>query len=422
MIDRIKKHIVSPYLFSIITKVLLALVGFIFVVIQARYLGAYIKGEVAYINSITAVTSIIFGFGIHQAYPFYKKKSNDNLRPVFLRMALLYLLVYGVFAVGLSIIFKASERWIAIFLITPVMVYNKIVSYLVMVDNPNRKNAVETIVNILILVAVIVMYYVVPASFFAGAMLILSKDLLMATNYTWSMRADLKISCRLKMSTILELVRFGFFPMLALLMTTLNYRVDIIMLEGYVTSDLVGIYSVGVMLAERVWMIPDAMKDVMLSKVVQGADEKEVAFAVRICNTTCLVVILMIIIFGEPLIRVIFGSEFQGAYEITVIILIGVFFMIYYKMIASFNIVMGKQRMNFVFMSISVVANVVGNALLIPVYGNQGAAFSSILSYGVCALCFIVYFMRTTGMPFRRLLLLSRVDLVRIKRRLSKNM
>jgi O-antigen/teichoic acid export membrane protein len=420
MLSNIKRNLGNPYLFSVITKVLLALVGSLFVVIQARYLGAYIKGEVAYINSITAITSIVLGFGIHQAYPYLKKKSPENLRPLFLRMALMYLLVYILLAIGLIIILEVDEQWVAIILITPVMVYNKIVSYLVMIDHPNRKNAVEAIINILVLLMVIVMYFLVPASFVAGALLVLIKDLLMAFSYTWSMRSDFRISYRLRLPKVLELIRFGFFPMLALLMTTLNYRVDIIMLEGYVTSDLVGVYSIGVMLAERVWMIPDAMKDVMLSRVAKGADKEEVAFVIRVSNTACLVVVLGIIVLGEPLIRFIFGSEFQGAYEITVIILIGVFFMIYYKIIASYNIVMGKQVINFIFLSISVLTNIIGNRLLIPVFGNQGAAFSSILSYGICALCFVVHFVRTTNVPLYQMFFVNRGDLKRIQHRFSK--
>lgn len=417
MINRLKRYFGNPYFFSVITKMILALLGFAFVIIQARFLGAYIKGEVAYINSITAITSIVFGFGVHQAYPYLKLKNQENLRPLFLRMAVIYLLVYTILSIGLSIALRIDEKWIAIILITPMMVYNKIVSYIVMVDHPNRKNALEVIINIFILLAVIIMYFFVPASFLIGAALVLLKDLIMAVIYTWSMRADFRVPYRLKPSKVLELVRFGFFPMLALLMTTLNYRVDIIMLERVVTSDMVGIYSIGIMLAERVWMIPDAMKDVLLSKVSKGADKKEVAFAIRACNTACLVIVLGIIILGEPLIRIIFGSEFKGAYEITVIILIGVFFMIYYKMIASYNIVMGKQMINFIFLGISVLTNVIGNLILIPKFGNQGAAFSSILSYGVCALCFIIYFMRSTGAHISQLLFINRNDLKRIHHR-----
>ena len=93
------KLIKNPYIFSILSKLIVTVLGFLFTVLQSRYLGASIKGEVAFISSVTSITAIVFGFGIHQAYPYYKAKTQENLRPVFLWIALLYLFIYMVISV-----------------------------------------------------------------------------------------------------------------------------------------------------------------------------------------------------------------------------------------------------------------------------------------------------------------------------------
>ncbi len=51
----------NPYVFSVVTKICIVLLGFIYTVLQSRYLGAALKGDVAYISSITSITAIVFG-------------------------------------------------------------------------------------------------------------------------------------------------------------------------------------------------------------------------------------------------------------------------------------------------------------------------------------------------------------------------
>ena len=86
MFANIKKAIKNPYVFSIISKILIVLVGFLYTVVQSRYLGAEIKGQVAYVTSVTSIAAIVFGFGLRHAYPYFKKNSDHDVLPVFMRI------------------------------------------------------------------------------------------------------------------------------------------------------------------------------------------------------------------------------------------------------------------------------------------------------------------------------------------------
>ena len=64
MLSKLKKIVSNPYTLSVISKVFGVVVGLLFTIFQARYLGAEIKGQVATVNSIVSITSIVFGLGI----------------------------------------------------------------------------------------------------------------------------------------------------------------------------------------------------------------------------------------------------------------------------------------------------------------------------------------------------------------------
>lgn len=419
MMNKVNKVLGNPYIYSIISKCFVVLAGFLFTVVQARYLGAEIKGQVTYVTSITSISAIVLGFGMHQAYPYYKKNTDEDLLPIFIKIALIQLFIYTIISIALGSIAK-DVKIIAIILITPIMVYDRIIAYITMVEEPNRKNTIEMIVNFAELSLIIILWLLIPSSFIIGALVIAFKDVVMAIIYTWHWKNRLFHSKTTISGWPLKLAKFGFFPMLALLMTTLNYRVDVIMLEGRVTDAAIGIYSIGVMLAERVWLIPDAMKEVMISKVTKGKNVNEVSFVIRVCNSACLIVMLCLIIIGKPFINIIFGQQYQGAYQITMILMIGVFFMIYYKMIASYNIVIGKQIINFVFLGISVVGNIVSNAILIPIYGIYGAGAASVISYGICSMLFLLQFQKMTGIAFKDMFFVKAADIKDLKYKLLK--
>ncbi|MBE6990262.1 MAG: hypothetical protein E7426_05905 [Ruminococcaceae bacterium] len=420
MFSNIKKILKNPYTFSVISKIFGVLVGLLFTIFQSRYLGAEIKGQVATVNSIVSITSIIFGLGIYHAYPYFKRNSDTDVMPVFLKISLLLLAVYTAISAIALLSFQLSPKNVAVFIITPLLAYDGIVSYITLIEVPNKRSATDMAVNLAELVLLIILWIVAPPSFVIGVIVITVKDVVKALIFTFWWRKRIFVPSESIRIWIPRLVKFGFFPMLSLLMTTLNYRVDVLMLNGRVTDAAIGVYSVGVLLAERIWMIPDAMKGVMVSHIAKGKDANETANVIRICNTVCLVIILGIVALGKPFIDIAFGAEYNGAYQVTLILLAGVFSMIYYKLIASYNIAMGKQIVSFVLLSVGVVCNVIANLILIPMLGIYGAGIASVISYAICSMLFIVYFCRTTKIPFRRMLFIDRADYVRVKKWLKR--
>lgn len=420
MLRNIKKIVKNPYMFSVISKVFGIIVALLFTIFQFRYLGAEIKGQVATVNSIVSVTSVFFGFGIYYAYPYYRRKTDTDIMPIFLKISVLMLTAYLAVAAVVLSVYDLAPRDVAVFIITPLLVYDGIISYITLIEVPNTRSTTDMIVGVLEVVLLIVLWIAAPPSFVIGVLIITFRDVFKALIFTFRWRKRIFVHSESLKIWFPRLVKFGFFPMLSLLMTTLNYRVDILMLEGKVTDAAIGVYSVGVQLAERVWLIPDAMKGVMTSNISKGKGPAETAYVIRVCNTVCLGIALAIAVLGKPFLDLAFGPESKGSYTVTLILLFGVFTLIYYKLIAAYNIAMGKQNVSFCLLFIGVAANVIANHFLIPVYGIYGAGIASVISYTLSAVLFIVYFCRTTKISFRTMLFIDREDLRKLKTALKK--
>ena len=403
-----------------VAKVYGVAVGFLFTIFQSRYLGAEIKGQVATVNSIIGITSIVFGMGIFHAYPYYKRNSTEDVMPIFLKIAVLMLLIYGGISATVICFMHLSVEYSGVMILTPLLVYDGIISYITQVEVPNKRSATDLVIFTAELVMMFLLWLLAKPSLVIGIAIIAAKDVAKAIVFTLWWRKRIFIPSESILVWIPKLLRFGFFPMLSLLMTTLNYRVDILMLNGRVPDATIGIYSVCVLLAERIWMIPDAMKGVMVSHLAKGKDANETSYVIRICNTVCLIIVIGIITLGKPFIDFVFGPEYQGAYQVTLILLAGVFSMIYYKLIASYNIAMGKQFISFVLLGIGVISNVIANLILIPLMGIYGAGLASVISYTICSAMFVVYFSWETGIPFTRMLFIDRNDYSKLKAKLKK--
>ena len=217
-------------------------------------------------------------------------------------------------------------------------------------------------------------------------------------------------------------IRFGFVPMLVYLCMTVNYKIDIQMLKLFpnVSYADIGIYSTGVALATKIWLIPDAIKDILLSRLIKGGKEEEVARVLRINLAICIICSAILALIGKPFVNLLYGEEFSDAYYVILLMLVGVIGMIFYKMIYSYNISRGRRWVNLLFLGIAAVVNAVGNAVAIPRFGIWGAAVVSITSYMLCGICFLVYFRCASGIPTWRLLIVQREDISAVKRFLGR--
>ena len=416
-LNKILRILKNEYIFSIISKVMMVLIGMINSILIARFLGPELKGELTVITSITSISSILFTFGIHQSYPYYRKQSEDNsLLNRFMTAILFLFSIYLVLGIIICL-FMSNVKYIKyIVTLTIIMSYSRISGYIYLVEEPNKKNLSLMMINIIEVIYIIILFTLFRSNLSIAILITAFKDTLQSVYYTYKL--DIRVSLKnIDINILLKMIKYGFYPMVGLLMSTLNYRIDILMLKSSsnVSVAEIGIYSIGVALAEKLWIVSDAVKDILLSRLSKGKGTKEVAIVMRLTFFISIFMVIGIILLGYPFINILYGNEYSGAYNVTVIIVFGIISMVFYKIISTYNIVHGKQKTNVILLGSSIIINIISNLVMIPIMGYKGAAVASVVSYSMCSILFLIIFSKDSGIDMKKLILVQKEDFLIIK-------
>lgn len=418
---KIKRILSNWYVFSIVSKISLVLIGILYSALTARYLGTELKGETAYISSVVGTIGIFTSFGLHQAYPYYRKNfGKQNIVSKFMSNIILLHAFYLVICIIIAC-FVGSIETIVIALFVPFASYYRIANYVATIESPNRIQLIGVIIEIIEIIVIIILLFTIPANFFIAILMLVAKEIILSFIFTFKIGGVISVR-NIDLKFLLEMGKYGFFPMIALLLSTMNYRVDTIMMKHMdcITTSQLGVYSIGIALANKVLLIPDAVKTILLAKLSRDKGPDEVAMATRCCLPVTLFTCLGIIVLGRPFINFLYGGAYVGAYEVTVATMVGIVAIMYYQMIATYNNVNRMQKINIVLLSAAVVANVVMNYILLPIFNIVGGAIASTISYTLCAVLFISYFKKKTNVRIMDMFIINRNDINSIKMILRK--
>ena len=413
-----KCFINNDYFFSVISRVLGVLTGVVYVALFSRYFGVELKGESSIILNYISIFSIVLDCGINQSYAFFRK-NDSNFKSKYIRLIRWMFLLFFVLAFALiltceNIIFKTCC------LILPIRILTNQINNIILIETPKKRNLSSIILNCVDIVLVLSMWFIVFPSQKVLVDFLFIKEVLYLGIGIFILGRDFLMHCNESVE-MLPLVRFGISVMICLLMMEINYRIDVIMLNGHASKYNIGLYSVAVSLAERVWLVPDALRDILMSKLVKGKNDQEVAKVTRISLAVSVVLVLLIVVFGKLMIWIMFGKSYIGAYNVTVIVMFGVLSMVFYKTIYAFYNVMGKQKLNVIILSSTACLNIMGNFLLIPHFDIYGAAIASVLSYTFCGIIYLISFSKITQIPVYEICIVKISDIRRFFNTLKKN-
>lgn len=417
----IRKLLKNEYLFSIISRFVSVAISLLQSVLVARYLGKGLQGVSTYITSVTGIGAIVITFGMHQAYPYYRKKLGRE--KVFDDFMSLILLMYAVFfaaaCLGYSLPLTREIR--SAILLIPIYGYSKIVAYVCLIEKPNIRNLWWTAAGILEIVFVFLLKLYTERSYTWLIAILLFCEVFKGIVYTVILRPKFRIR-RSMGRLMIELGKYGFFPMVALLMTTLNYKIDTLMLKEYsfITEEMLGVYGLGIQMADRIIMIPDTLKGVLISRLSKGSDEREVANVCRLSFWASCLTCLAFLALGRFIIYYLYGEEFIDAYIPLLISSFGTVAIGFFKLIAQYNIANKKQFLNVLMLSAAIVTDVVFNLLFIPIWGINGAALATGLGNLVCGGVFVLWFCKKFKIPVSVMMLPQQSDIQRVKKLLKR--
>lgn len=182
---------------------------------------------------------------------------------------------------------------------------------------------------------------------------------------------------------------------LSLFIIQLNYRIDIFLLKGMVSMEDVGIYSVGVSLAEVLWQIPAAITVVILARTATSNNESQkykVSQSLRVSFFAMMSVSIIAIFMLNYLIPIIYGVDFIRSVSVNRILMIGVVIFTFYKILNSRIAGLGKPQITLILFIPCLFVKVGLNLWLVPHYGIEGAAWASNISYILASILILVAF------------------------------
>ena len=410
----------NDYVFTIFTKIAAVLIGLIASSYSNRFLGPELKGELGRISSMLSIVAVTANFGLYQPYPYYKRLGTEDVLNKFLRIFLLQFVAYTVIGVAGATVFD-SFALTAVCLIAPIQVLANQLSFMIMVEDVKFKNVIFFTARITNTLITILAFYTMNRTIMVSLALIVVGDLITVVFALARMkrlpnplRADLRFAAKI--------VPFGFISMITTLMTTLNYRVDTLMM-GYmygIPDVEIGYYSLGVSLSEYGWLIPDAFREVLFSRTAKDDATGEVTMSMKVNLYLTLCMIAGILVLGRPVIRLLAGAEYLPAYPVTVLLVAGIIPMSYFKIIGTLLLAQGKKYVYLGMLTGSVVVNVICNMITIPLWGKMGAALASVISYAAAGGLFLMYYLRMYHIPVRDIFLFKPEEIVRLKSMAAK--
>ena len=415
----LKKMFRDDYIFSLFAKILSVAIGMVYTILYSRYLGSELRGVASVILNYADIIMLILCFGIYQSYPYFRRNKTASYTQYVNNILALFLL-YLAIAIVVVLSFGITSQVAIVAILVPVMMATRQFYYLVMIERPKLKNLYSILIEVFDVLFVAVLLLFTEANYLICILfLILKNTVALIISF-----ANLRVKPRDIHPTfkgMMPALRYGIIPMITLMLMEVNYKIAIIMLEWFsVPNKDIGVYSLGIMLAQKLWIIPDALKDVLTSKLSKGKSVEEVSRITRIslwAVTACVAVVLTI---GRPMIPLIFGQEYSGAYAVFLSIMVGIIGMVFYKMIYAYNVVNGRRKNNFICLCLTCITSVVLNCFTIPQYGILGAGVATTISYTLCGICFLVDFCKITGSRPATLLLIQKEDLQLLKKILRR--
>lgn len=400
------------YAFSVATKILLVFIGLITSALISRGLGVDLKGEYTYLVNISSVVVIIATLGIGQTYSFFVRQYGNKYRSIFINLNYFQFLVL----VLICFIFLLLDinSYYYIMLLASVGMFRDNFVYLSTVENIKQRNIINLISKVIYLFTIILGYTFFKYHLNVFLYLLILDEvvfsIIMVLKYRFLPTKTNFLSNEKKM-VVKKIYKLGIISMITLLLTTLNYSIDVIILKFISTTTSVGLYSIGNSLASMLWIIPDAFKEVILSKTSKDDSVKDIIFSLK-CNIfISLIIIIGFILVGKYFICLIYGNEYINSYLTTIILLIGSLSMIFHKIISPLLYSKGLQKKLCIIFLEAVILNTFLNFILIPKYDIIGAAISSVFSYTLAGGLILKIFVKMYNLKIKDVIFIKLNDI-----------
>jgi O-antigen/teichoic acid export membrane protein len=200
---------------------------------------------------------------------------------------------------------------------------------------------------------------------------------------------------------------------------TFNYRLDALLVQGFIGQAAVGLYQTAVTLAEMVWYLPNAVSVALVPEVAATGKGDVTPRAVR--HTLALTVLgaLALVAVAWPALWFV-RPAYSGALVPMCVLLVGVVALSVHKVVSGDLLGQGLPQYPTYTSAVALVVTLVGDVVLIPRWGILGAAVASTLAYTIQTVLLLWLYRRVRTWNWRELLVPQRGDAILYRRLIGR--
>lgn len=210
------------------------------------------------------------------------------------------------------------------------------------------------------------------------------------------------------------ILAFSMVGYLSTLVNMVNYRFDTWVVNHYHGTASLGLYAVGVGLAQLLFHVPEPFARVVQPYLFGGRDaamlERFKAVA-RINFTVVLVLAALLALLAPWVVTLLFGEVFAGSVLPLRLLLPGIVLNCAFKLLAQLVVQGGLQRFNLIAAMLGAACTIALDFALIPRMGIAGAAIASSIAYAAVLAVVLHAIRNRMGIAVRDLFLVRASDI-----------
>ena len=382
-----------------------------------RYLGPTNYGILAYAQSFVALFAIIATLGLDSIV--IRELVKDKTKRDKLMGTAFWLKLIGAFGVlailAVAVNFTSNDYFINImvFIIASGIIFQSfnVIDLYFQSKVMSRYVVYVNMITLLItsLVKIALIFINAPLIAFAWIALFDSFIIAIGFLYIYIKYSKFKIqNLKFKRETATSLLRESWPLLLSGIVITIYMKIDQIMIKEILGNEAVGQYAAAVKLSEAWYFIPTVIVSSIFPAIINAKKKSKKLYYDRLQKLYDLMVWIAFAIaipmtfLSDWLVNLLYGSEYSQAGSVLVIHIWTAVFVFLGVASSKWFIVENLQLLSFWRSFTGVIVNLILNYILIPKYGIQGAAVSTLFSQAMAAYLFDILNSKTRKMFYMK--------------------
>ncbi|MBF45825.1 MAG: hypothetical protein CMD38_06100 [Flavobacteriales bacterium] len=422
---------------TVIRQVLSIIFGLFAMIIIARVLGSSGQGQYTLAILLPNLLYTLLNSGLSISTVFYigqKKYSDCQIYSTNLFTSLL-LSIASIF-IGLIIIFFFKDYFfesltvkvlLYTLLIIPLLFTQKNLQTIFQGKEDFEKFNMIVILNQLGLLLFAILFVLLLDMGVFGAVLSFAMSqflMLLASFYFLKVNYNLLLPSQVSMNYAKDSLIFGLKGHISNVLSFINYRIDIFIIAYFLDDIAVGLYSVAVLISERIWLVSQSVSSVLFARVANLSDDAERNKFTSLASRNTLLITfvggLILALVSNWFINLFFGESYSQSVIPFLYLIPGVVIFSMSKVLANDFIGRGYPQINTYIAIVTALCNLGLNFWLIPKYGIKGAAIATTASYLLDTLMKSCYFSFKNNISFSEFYIIKFSDLTLYKNQINK--